>query len=153
MHLVFIDGRLVDPVFYALQVREVYEGPPRIIVRFEPAATGFISKVANGKRVRVAYVGPQSHWLDNGREMQVRFETCEGKEIEFKPKPQMSGRRKDRSGDRKRDREVPSRFRASSKGGGKRRRAQSSGSVGSESDKERGISSGESEGRNEDSAE
>lgn len=123
MHLVFIDGRLVDPVFYTLRVREVYEGPPRIVVRFEPAATGFVSKVANGKRIRVAYVGPQSHWLDNGREIQVRFETTEGKEIEFKPKPQMSGRRKEvRVGDRKGDRKASRRLCTPPKGGGKRRR-------------------------------
>jgi len=148
LHLVFIDGRLVDPVFYSLRVREVYEGPPRVVVRFEPAATGFVSKVADGKRVRVAYVGPQSHWLDNGKELQVRFENTEGKEIKFRPKAQMSGRRKEVwVGDRKKDRKASRRFRAPPKGGGKRRRTNGGGSVGSESDTESGISSGESEGK------
>lgn len=86
MHLVFINGKLIDPVFYKIRIREISDGKPRTVIKFEPTARKLVLKIRAGIAVRVVYLGPMSYWLDDGITNEVCFIDSENKEIKFETK-------------------------------------------------------------------
>jgi hypothetical protein len=83
MFLIFIDGKLVDPLRYRVAVNHPgVQGGPRITVRFEPGTIeefgAFIPR-----RCRVLYLPRGAQWLGElgDAEGDVRFEAGDGRKL------------------------------------------------------------------------
>lgn len=81
MILLFLDGKLVDPMKYRVRVEEPIDRPRRIVVRFEPGALEQRGAFY-ARRVQVIHLlGARWVGAEGDSEGELRLENSEGQKL------------------------------------------------------------------------